>query len=141
MSEKKVNCFKCDSLLLESTASTSGGLCMPCFMELNDGLRPAEFNSLKRRGLLEFFYRWNSFVKKGVPKVKRNCKNLDKLNHYLPVINTSVSGYLRLGKGCFNGEQNIKFLAELKEGSEGELLVFLTQVESFNNELINATKT
>lgn len=139
--ENKVNCVKCDSLLLESTACTSGGLCMPCFMELNDGLRPAELKSLRGRGLLEFFNRWNSFVKKGVPKVKRNRKNLDKLNHYLPVINASVSGYLRFGKGCFNGEQNLKFLAELKEESEGELLVFLTETESLNGELINATKT
>jgi len=139
--ENKVNCIKCDSLLLESTACTSGGLCMPCFIGQSSGLRPAELSSLKGRGLLEFFNRWNLFVKKGVPKVKRNRKNLDKLNHYLPVINASVSGYLRFGKGCFNGEQNLKFIAELKEGSEGELLVFLTEAESLNSELINATKT
>ncbi len=141
MPENKVNCSKCDSQFLESTSSASGGLCMPCFMGLNDGLRPTELNSLKDRGLLEFFDRWNAFVKKGVPKVKRNRKNLDKLSHYLPVINASVSGYLRFGKGHFNGEQNLNFLAELKEGSEGELLVFLTEAESLNSELINATKT
>ncbi len=114
---------------------------MPCFMELNDGLRPAELRSLKGRGLFEYFNRWNTFVKKGVPKIKRNRNIIDKLSHYLPVINASISGYLRFGKGIFDGHKNSEFLVELKESSEGELLEFLAELERFNNELVNASKT
>ena len=109
-------------------------------MELNDGLRPAELSSLKERGLFEYFNSWNTFVKKGVPKIKRNRNIIDKLNHYLPVINASISGYLRFGKGTFDGHKNSEFLVELKEFSEGDLLEFLVDLERFNNELVNASK-
>lgn len=139
--ENKVNCSKCDVLFLKSTSDKTGGFCMPCFMELNDGLRPAELSSLKERGLFEYFNRWNTFVKKSVPSVKRNRGIIDKLNHYLPIINASISGYLRFGEGCFEGEKNSIYLTELKACSEGELFVFLTEVEKFNSELANATKT
>ena len=141
MQENKVNCGKCDVLILRSTFDKTCGFCMPCFMELNNGLRPAELSTLKERGLFEYFNRWNSFVKKGVPKIKRNRNIIDKLNHYLPVINASISGYLRFGKGIFDGNKNSEFLAELKVSSEGALLEFLAELERFNNELINATKT
>ncbi len=141
MTENKLNCIRCNALFLESTSVKSGGFCLRCFMELNNGLKPNELNSIKERGLLDFFNKWNSFVKKGVPKIKKNRQILAKLNHYLPLINASISGHLRLGKGRFDGEQNSKFLLELKAGSEGELLMFLTEVEQFNSELINATET
>lgn len=141
MPENKLNCSRCAALILESTSAKSDGFCLRCFMELNNGLRPNELNSIKERGLLEFFNRWNSFVKKGVPKIKENRKILAKLSHYLPLINASISGYLRLGKGRFDGEQNSKFLLELKASSEGELFTFLTEVERFNSELINVTET
>ena len=114
---------------------------MPCFMELNDGLRPAELSFLKERGLFEYFIKWNAFVKKGVPRIKSNRGIIDKLNHYLLIINASISGYLRFGKGSFGGEKNANYLEELKSRSEGELLVFLAEVEKFNSELANATKT
>lgn len=140
MQDKKVNCSKCNVSCLKSTYETTSGFCMPCFMELNDGLRPAELSSLKERGLFEYFNSWNTFVKKGVPKIKRNRNIIDKLNHYLPVINASISGYLRFGKGTFDGHKNSEFLVELKEFSEGDLLEFLVDLERFNNELVNASK-
>jgi hypothetical protein len=141
MPENKANCSKCDVLFLKSTYDKTGGFCMPCFMELNDGLRPAELNSIKERGLFDYFNRWNAFEKKGVPRIKKNRKMIDKLNHYLPIINASISGYLRFGKGNFEGHKNSEFLVELKVSSEGELLEFLTELERFNSELENSTKT
>ncbi|WP_152614523.1 hypothetical protein [Pseudoalteromonas luteoviolacea] len=140
MQEKKVNCGKCDVLILRATFDKTGGFCMPCFMELNNGLRPTELDALKEKGLFEYFNRWNIFVKNGVPKIKRNLSVIDKLNHYLPVINASISGYLRFGKGSFDGHKNSELLVELKVSSEGELLEFLSEVERFNNELMNVTK-
>jgi len=138
--ENKVNCGKCDAFILRSTLDKTCGFCMPCFMRLNDGLRPAELSTLKARGLFEYFNSWNSFVKKGVPKINRNRNIIDKLNHYLPVINASISGYLRFGKGIFDGHKNSEFLVELKASSEGELLEFLVEIEKFNNELVEISK-
>jgi hypothetical protein len=138
--QNKVNCGKCDVLILRSTLDKTVGFCMPCFMELNDGLRPVELNALKEKGLFELFNRWNSFVKKGVPKIKRNRNIIDKLNHYLPVINASISGYLRFGKGSFDGYKNSELLAELKKSCEGELHEFLAELERFNNELASTIK-
>jgi len=137
----KVNCSECGVLILNDTSKKTEGVYMPCFMKLNDGLRPAELSSLKGRGLYEYFNRWNAFVKKGVPKIKRNRKVVDKLNHYLPLINASISGYLRFGNGSFEGKQNSNYITELKVQSDSEMLLFLTEVERFNAELMSVTKT
>ena len=140
MVDSKIKCKKCDVLILKNTFSLSGGFCIPCFMKLNNGLKPSQLSSLKERDLFELFLKWDSFVKKGVPQIKRNRKTLDKLNRYLPLINTSISNYFRFGKGHFDGDRNSKYLIELKAESEGELLEFLREVEKFNIEITRLSK-
>lgn len=81
------------------------------------------------------------FCEEGGASVKGNGRIIDKLSHWLPVINASISGYLRCGKGKFDGQKNSDYLVKLKAASEGDILLFLTEIERFNSELVKATKT
>ena len=141
MSDPKLNCRNCNASILTSTFENCSGLCMPCFKRENGGLRPVELASVKARGLYGYFQRWNAFVLEGVPKIKSHRRIVDELNHFLPLISASVSGYLRFGQGAYDGTDCEKFLNRLKSQCDGELLEFLAELDRFNNELVNATKT
>lgn len=140
MPTERLKCNTCDALILPSTFDKCGGLCMQCFMKENDGYRPAELNSLRERCLYSYFERWNQFKEKSLPSVESN-DTINKLCHYIPVIHASVSGFLRVGEGRFDGSANIELLIELKCISDGKLKEYVSELEAFYQELIDVTKT
>ncbi|OUR86901.1 hypothetical protein A9Q81_27625 [Gammaproteobacteria bacterium 42_54_T18] len=72
---------------------------------------------------------------------KKDGETIIKLSHYLPVIQASISGFLRFGEGSFDGQKNIEWLNQLMSCSEGSLNLYIQELEAFNQELVDATKT
>ncbi len=110
-------------------------------MRDNRGFRPAELAALKERGLYDYLERWSRFVERGVPKVKKNRQVVPKLTHFLPLVNASISGFLRFGEGSFDGKTNSEMLEELILECDGELLEFIEEAKSMNSELVRASRT
>ncbi len=132
-------CGVCGAVALQSTFAECGGLCMQCFMKRNYGYRPSELASLRARGLEHYFERWRRFENKRIPFSWFHAPD-PKTTHYVPLIQASISGYLRFGEGNFDAGPNIKFLVELKLSSKGKLNAYILELEELVQDLTDLTK-
>lgn len=70
---QNVKCRQCRVVILQSTAISTNGLCMPCFKANNLGRTPDNLKSIVAHGLESIEICWQSFQKKRFPADLGGC--------------------------------------------------------------------
>ena len=140
MTQKRTNCDSCNASILEKTKTRCEGLCAPCYMIINNGFKPGQIESFKRRGLSELVEKWIVLVRKGQPNI-RNPLIADRGKEVIPIVYSAVEGYFRSENKKYDGEYILRLLRELKSLQDDELQQYVTKVEVFIMELNRATKS
>ena len=109
-------------------------------MIINNGFKPGQIESFKRRGLSELVEKWIVLVRKGQPNI-RNPLIADRGKEVIPIVYSAVEGYFRSENKKYDGEYILRLLRELKSLQDDELQQYVTKVEVFIMELNRATKS
>ena len=132
----RVQCSRCEALVLRSTEERCEGVCMPCYMLIHHGLKPAEVEELKQRGYDEVFEDWLKFRKQPIPKIQE-ADISDLLNHYLPVVVASING-------AFKSRSNYQIAAMensldlMMSKTRGEAYAYMRALRVFHEKICEA---
>lgn len=140
MTHERTNCDSCYASILKTTKNRSNGLCAPCYMKVNNGFKPGQIESLKKRGLSEIVEDWGELVRQGQPNI-RNPLIANKGQEVIPVVYSEVEGYFASENKKFDGENILSLLKELKLLPDNELKQYVSKVEAFIRKLSRAAKS
>lgn len=139
---QRSSCINCNASILVATSKQCAGVCMGCFMKANNGHRPSELQSLQRRGLVQFFAKWETFYKKGfstpVYRISNTQHNI--LLSYATLIVSEVNSFLKRGEDKFKTSSGTeKILTELEFIESDQIKKYIQQVRSFHKKLREKT--
>ncbi|MCW9016549.1 MAG: hypothetical protein OQJ89_06280 [Kangiellaceae bacterium] len=108
-------------------------------MAINNGFKPGQVESFKKRGLSELVEKWIDLVRQGQPNI-RNPLIANKGKEVIPVVYSAVEGYFRSDNKKYDGEHILRLLREMKLLEDEELQEYVSKVEAFIMELNRAAK-
>lgn len=139
MALNNFQCSSCDVSILEKTRDECGGLCMPCFMRLNNGFKPSQIKSIESRGLSNIAEKWVSLLRQGRPNIRNPIISSMGLDAF-PIVHNAIDDYIRAKTDTFESDKVLTILKELKLLPDEELKQYISSVEEFVVELIRVSK-
>jgi len=111
---------------------------MRCFMRANDGYRPKELASLRKRGLEQFRLNWKKFYEQALSSRIHSLSDeqIHLLRDYAALMIAEVDGFLKYGKGRFEVSSTTKnMLAEIESIESVKVKETIKKVRSFHTTL------